>query len=131
MVTVNNKTSFAVRTAVSSGGERSVVSVSPGDYSTVEVAAGGFSVTAMPDQEWVDYAKVKRKVLNDQLANAASLTAAQVLDLINQLEDAKDVAVQFENAGLGSSCSGNVIYDEAAQVTVTTGANGSIVASCK
>ncbi len=133
-VTVANDTTFPVRAIVASGKTRAVLSPSPGERSTAEVGEGPYTVTVIPDAEWIEYAKLTRKVLNDQLANADKLTGPQLLDVIRRL---KEIAVQMQqyeqSAGSGGKCSGRVGGEgtEAAFVTVSQAADGRLVVACK
>jgi len=132
-VVVENKTGFAVRVVVTSANGSEVVSPSPGESSSAEVAEGTYRVTVIPDAEWLDHAKATRKFLNDQLANSGNLTGAQLLDVIQRLKDIAARMQQFEStAGGGASCSGAVSSDGGGGVaTITTAANGALVVACR
>ncbi|MBM3181081.1 MAG: hypothetical protein FJZ86_12090 [Chloroflexi bacterium] len=132
-VTVSNTTSFPVRAIVRSG-TSSVLSPSPGESSSAEVTEGAYRVTVIPDAEWIEYAKLTRQVLNDQLAHADQLTGPQLLDVIRRL---KEIALQmqaFEQAaGAGTSCGGKLGGEgaDSAFVTVTQDASGALVVTCR
>jgi hypothetical protein len=133
-VTVGNQTGFPVRAIVASGGTRVVLSPSPGEHSTADVGEGPYTVTVIPDAEWIEYAKLTRKVLNDQLANADKLTGPQLLDVIRRLKEIAAKMQAYERAaGSGSRCSGRVGGEgkEAAFVTVSQDAAGRLVVACK
>ena len=134
-VTVTNNATIPVRVILHStyGGE--TLAPSPGESSTAELGEGPYSVTVIPDEEWVTYAKLTRKVLNDRLADAGNLTGPQLLDLIHrlkaialQLQTYEDTANKFSAAG---SCGGQVTQDTSAAATVQTGASGALTISCK
>ena len=133
IVTVENWTSFPVRVIVASGGKRVVVSPSPGENSTVDASEGAYQATVIPDVEWIEYAKLTRKVLNNQLANADKLTGPQLLDVIHRL---KEIAVQMQQyeqaAGSSASCGGKLTEENsAAYVVVSASSSGTLVISCK
>lgn len=132
-VTVENGTSFPVRVIVAWSGGRSVLSPSPGESSSVEVTQGAYRATAIPDAEWIEYARLTRKVLNDQLANADQLTGPQLLDVIRRLKEIALQMQQFENAaGSGASCGGRITEESGAGlVRVSADAGGKLVIACK
>lgn len=132
-VTVTNTTSFPVRAIVASKGTRNVLSPSPGESSTAEVVEGAYRVTVIPDAEWVEYAKLTRQVLNDQLANADQLTGPQLLDVIARLKDIATRMAQYEKAaGTSSSCGGNLTSENnSGFVTISLDANGALVVICR
>ena len=131
-ITVQNSTRIPLRVVVSAGGRSDVLSPSPGESSAAEVDEGPYRATAIPDADWIEYAKLTRKVLNDQLANSDRLSGPQLLDLIQRLKDIAARMQQFEQAaGAGASCGGTVSSDSNGQVTVSQGADGKLVASCR
>ncbi len=131
-VSVSNKTGFAVRAIVISAGARSVLSPSPGESSTAEVQEGPYKVVVIPDAEWLDYAKLKRKVLNDALANSDSLSGQQLLSVVAQLKDIAAKMQAFEQAaGSGASCGGRVSEDGGGLAEVSQAADGKLVVVCK
>jgi hypothetical protein len=131
-VTVNNKTGFPVRVFVDASQEHEVLSPSPGESSTAEVSEGAFRVTAIPDAEWIAYARDTRKYLNDRLANSENLSGPQLLDVIQRLKDVALRMHQFETAAVGSAgCDGTVTNDSDASVLVSLGPSGALVLSCK
>jgi hypothetical protein len=131
VVTIQNQTSFPVRAIVIHTGGKDVASPSPGESSSVEVDEGTFTVAVIPDNEWIDYAKTKRKVLNDMLANSDNLSGQQLLAVVAQLKDIAARMKQFEDAaGKGASCSGSASNDHDGLVQVSQGAGG-LVAACK
>jgi hypothetical protein len=132
VITVSNTTSFAVRAVVTSGGHSQVLSPSPGESSSAEAVEGPYRVTVIPDQEWLDHANATRKFLNDQLANADNLTGPQLLEVIRRLKEIALKIKQFEDtAGNGKGCGGNITQDGGGTVTVSTAADGSIIAVCR
>lgn len=132
-ITVTNETSFPVRAIVASKGARNVLSPSPGESSFAEVTEGAYRVTVIPDAEWIEYAKLTRQVLNDQLANADKLTGPQLLDVIARLKDIATRMAQYEQAaGTSSSCGGNITEDNGgALVVISVDAVGALVVSCR
>lgn len=133
IITVENRTGFPVRVIVSSGGKREVVSPSPGENSTVDASEGTFQATVIPDAEWIEYAKLTRQVLNDQLANSDKLTGPQLLDVIRRLKEIAVKMQQYEQAAGGSATCGGRLTEEksAGLVVVSTSSNGALVISCK
>lgn len=132
-VTVANNTNIPVRAIVASGGVRNMLSPSPRESSTAEVTEGPYRVTVIADSEWIEYAKVLRKVLNDQLANADKLTGPQLLDLIRRLKEvAQQMAVYEQAAGSSASCSGRLTSEEGAGLAqVSQSPDGKLVVACK
>ncbi len=133
-VTVENKTKIPVRVVVTSPGRSDVLSPSPGESSSAEVDEGAYSVAVIPDQEWIEYAKLTRQVLNDRLANSQNLTGAQLLDVVQRLKDIASKVQQFEQAaaGKGAGCRGSVGSDSGGgRVQVNIGVDGTLVVSCK
>jgi hypothetical protein len=131
-VTVQNNTKFLVRAVVTSGGGSQVLSPSPGESASADVGEGVYSATVIPDTDWVEYAKLTRKVLNDRLANADNLTGDQLLDVVRRLKDIAAAMQQFEQAASSSGkCDGSVSQDGGGVVTVSTASDGSLVVSCK
>jgi hypothetical protein len=133
-ITVENRTRFPVRAVVSQGMNREVVDPSPGESSTVDADIGPYRAYAVPDKEWIAYAKLTRKVLNDSLADADKLTGPQLLDVIQRLKDIAGRVQQYEAAaGAGNGCSGNITEtgSEAHTVDVNVGANGRLVTTCR
>lgn len=132
-ITVYNRTRFPVRAVVTQAEHHETVDPSPGESSTVDAEEGPYKVYAVPDKEWIDYAKLTRKALNDRLANADKLTGPQLLDVIQRLKDIADRIQQYEGAArTGNGCAGNFgPSDESHSVDVNVGANGELVATCR
>ena len=134
-VVVENNTRFPVRVVVTSGGHSDVVSPSPGESSAVDASIGSFSASAVPDAEWIDYAKTTRSYLNEQLANAANLTGPQLLDVIQRLKDIAGKIQSFESAASSAAhCDGSISESgdgAAGQIVVSTGADGKLALTCK
>lgn len=130
-ITVKNNTRFVVRAVVSQDKHREVVDPSPGESSTVDADEGLYRVSAVPDQEWIAYAKLTRKVLNDSLANADRLTGPQLLDVVQRLKDIAARIQQFESAaGSRSACSATITESGGGTVSITVGADGGLEATC-
>ena len=132
-VSVLNRTGFGVRAIVVSRGARQVLSPSPGESSTAEVEEGRFTVTVIPDAEWIEYAKLTRKYLNDQLANSDKLTGPQLLEVIRRLKDVAEKMSQYEaTAAKGASCSGAITQEGGSGIAeISVGPNGALVVACK
>lgn len=131
-VVVQNNTKFAIRVVITTPDGSEVVSPTPGESSTVDAAEGSYRATAIPDADWIEWAKLTRKVLNDQLANSDNLTGPQLLEVIRRLKDIAARMQQFESAaGVGASCGGALSSDADGLVTVSQAANGTLVVSCK
>ncbi len=136
VVTVENKTTFPVRAIVSMpGGIRQVLSPSPGYSSSAEgtESTGAYRVTVIADSEWIEYARLKRKVLNDALANSDQLSGPQLLEVIRQLKEVAEAMQRFEQAaGGGASCGGRLTEKVSmglAEVVQTP--DGQLVVTCK
>lgn len=131
-VVVENKTGFAIRVVVTSADGSEVVSPTPGESSSVSVSEGSYRATAIPDADWIEWAKLTRKVLNDQLANSQNLTGPQLLDVIQRLKDIAARMQQFEQAaGAGARCDSSASSDSTGLVTVSQSPSGALVAACK
>ncbi len=131
-IVVENKTSFPVRVIVKASGHSSMLSPSPGESSSVEASEGAYRATVIPDAEWIEYAKLTRKVLNDQLANSDKLTGAQLLEVIRRLKDIAQRMQQYEQAaGSAASCGGSLTQDSTGLVVVSTADTGVLVISCR
>lgn len=131
-VTVENGTKFPVRVVVSAGGSSSVLSPSPGESSSADASEGPYRAYAIPDEDWINYAKDTRKYLNDQLANSDNLTGPQLLNVVQRLKDIASKMAQYDAAGGGGvGCSGTVSADHDGLVQVSVGADGKLTAACK
>lgn len=135
-VTALNQTAFPVRVIVNADGRRFVLSPSPGESSTVDVAIGSWKAVVVPDAEWRSYAQLTRKVLMEQIKDSEKLTGPQLLDLVKRMKEVAGRMAQYEKAAAGSpaSCGGRITQDNsdyAATVTISTAADGSLIASCK
>lgn len=129
---VQNNTGFPVRAVVTTGGRRGVLSPSPGESSATDASEGPYTVTVIPDAEWIEYAKLTRRFLNEQLANSDNLTGQQLLDVIRRLKSIAEQMQQFERAaGRGSSCGGAVTSDGGGIVTISADASGALAVTCK
>ncbi len=132
-IVVQNNTNIPVRVVVFARGQNSVVSPSPGYSSYVEAGEGPYSVAVIPDAQWRTYAQTKRDYLNEQLANSDQLTGEQLLKVIQSLKEiaAQIQAYQTAAAQTGGACSGTITQDGGGTVTITVGADGALIASCK
>lgn len=131
-VVVENRTSFPVRVILRASGHSEVLSPSPGESSTTEVFEGAYRVSVIPDTEWIEYARLTRKVLNEQLANSDTLTGPQLLEVIRRLKEIATRMQQFEQAaGSSSGCAGSVSSDSTALVVISAGADGKLIATCR
>ena len=121
-----------MRVAVSARGNSQVLSPSPGESSYAEVGEGAYSAYAIPDAEWIEYARLTRRYLGDQLANADNLTGAQLMDVIRRLKDIAARMQQYEGAeGSASACSGGTVSTEKdGLIRVAVGADGKLQLSC-
>ena len=131
VITVKNDTTVVVRAIVRTVAGAQTLAPSPGNSSATEAQEGPYSVTVIPDEEWKSYARLVRKDLNEQLANAKGLSGDKLIQLINRLKDVADKMKAFEDAGIGASCSGNITQDGGGTATVTTLPGGKIVVSCR
>ena len=130
-IDVKNQTAFVVRVIVSNGGKVQTVAPSPGEGSAVEAQEGPYSVYVVPDSDWLEYAKLVRKDLNEQLANSSGLSKEKIDQLIARLKDIAAKMKSYETAGLGASCSGSISQNAGGSVTVgTTGSDAHIDVAC-
>jgi hypothetical protein len=131
-VTVSNRTTFVVRVVITTSAGSQVFSPSPGETSVGEAGEGSYRVSVIPDAEWSSWAAATRAYLNERLADSANLTGAQLLEVIQRLKDIATKMKSYEAAGIGSvGCSGAVSNERDGLVTVTQGADGKLIASCK
>ena len=131
VLTVQNDSSFPVRVVVSASGNRQVLSPSPGQSSSAEVGEGAYSAYAIPDAEWIEYARLTRRFLNDQLADADRLTGEQLLEVIRRLKDIATRMQAYEGAaGSTGACNGTVSADEVGLIRVAVGADGKLQLTC-
>lgn len=132
-VSIHNGTTFAVRVVITTSVGTEVLSPSPGESSTADAAEGTYTVNVLPDADWVAWATATRAYLNDRLANSDSMTGPQLLDVVQRL---KDIAAKMKSyadaaAGTGAGCAGSVTSDANGGVTITQGADGKLLATCK
>ena len=86
----------------------------------------------IPDAEWIEYAKLTRKVLNDQLANSDNLTGPQLLEVIRRLKGIAQRMQQYEQAaGSAAVCGGRLAEDSTGLVVVSASDTGKLVISCR
>jgi len=131
VLTVENTSAIPVRVVVSASGNSQVLSPSPGESSSAEVGEGAYSAYAIPDAEWIEYARLTRQYLNDQLADADSLTGPQLLDVIRRLKDIAARMKAYEGAeGSAGACNGTVSAEEAGLIRVAVGADGKLQLTC-
>jgi hypothetical protein len=131
VLTVENNTKFEVTVFISGPEGPEVLSPSPGESSSAEIPLGNYSVTVVPAQQWIDYAKATRQYLNSQLANAQNLTGPQLSNIVQRLKDISAKIQQYEaTGGTGGSCAGKLTQDSNAVVMVSAAADGSLVVSC-
>jgi hypothetical protein len=131
LINVKNNATFEVRAVISNRGHSQVVSPSPGESSSAEAEQGPYTVTIIPDNDWLEHAKATRAFLNEQLANPDKLSGPQLLEVIRRLKDIAAKIKEFEAAGLSTACSGKITQDGGGTVTVSAGADGKLVASCR
>ncbi len=131
-VVVENKTKIPVRVVVTTADGSEVVSPSPGESSTVDASEGSYRAVAIPDADWIEYAKLTRKVLNDQIANSENLSGPQLLEVVRRLKEIAERMDQFTKAaGTSAGCGGSVTSDSTGIVTVSAGPDGKLAVSCK
>ena len=131
VLTVQNDSPIPVRVMISASGNRQVLSPSPGQSSSAEVGEGAYSAYAIPDAEWIEYARLTRRFLNDQLADADRLTGEQLLEVIRRLKDIATRMQAYEGAaGSTGACNGTVSADEVGLIRVAVGADGKLQLTC-
>jgi hypothetical protein len=131
VLTVQNDSTVPVRVVVSASGNRQVLSPSPGQSSSAEVGEGAYSAYAIPDAEWIEYARLTRRYLNDQLVNADNLTGTQLLEVIRRLKDIAARMQAYEGAaGSTGACNGTVSAEEAGLIRVAVGPDGKLQLTC-
>lgn len=131
-ITVSNSTRIPVRVVVVKKGGSDVLSASPGESSFTEAEEGTYRVTAVPDAEWITYAKATRQFLNDQLGNSDSLSGPQLLEVIRRLKEVASRMQEYDKAGnANAGCAGYVSESQNGAATVALAANGALVVTCK
>jgi len=131
VLTVENTSTIPVRVVISAGGGRQVLSPSPGESSSAEIGEGAYAAYAIPDAEWIEYARLTRRYLNDQLANADSLTGPQLLDVIRRLKDIAARMQAYEGAADSTgACNGTVSAEKDGLIRVAVGADGKLRLTC-
>jgi hypothetical protein len=132
-ITVHNGTAFVVRVIITNGGKIQTVAPSPGESSAAEAQDGPYTVAVVPDSDWLEYAKLVRKDLNEQLANP-NLSGDKIKQLVARLKDIAAKMKAYESAGLGASCSGSITENGGGSVEVSAagaGGDGEIAVSCR
>jgi len=130
-LTVQNNSAILVRVVVSASGNSQVLSPSPGESSYAEVGEGAYSAYAIPDAEWIEYARLTRQYLNNQLANAYDLTGSELLDVIRRLKDIAARMQAYEGAeGSSGACRGTVSAEKDGLIRVAVGADGKLQLTC-
>ncbi len=131
-ITVSNTTRIPVRVVVVKKGGSDVLSPSPGESSFTEAEEGVYRVTAVPDAEWIAYARATRQFLNDQLGNSDNLSGPQLLEVIRRLKEVASRMQEYDRAGnANAGCFGYVSEAQNGAATVALGANGALVVTCK
>jgi hypothetical protein len=132
VVSVVNNTKVPVRVIVKTADGSETFEPTPGESSSAEVTPGTVTVTAVPDADWVNYAKLTRQDLNQQLANSQNLSGPKLLDLVRRL---KEIAAKMDEmskaAGSSASCSSRVSEDSGLTATVSIGQSGALAVSCR
>lgn len=133
IITVHNRTRFPVTATVTTGERQETHSPSPGESSSMDADVGPYFVYAVPEKDWLEYAKLTQKVLNESLADPSRLTGPQINDITQRLKDIAVRIQQYEGtAGGARTCHGTISESGAGgTVTITVGADGRLVASCK
>jgi hypothetical protein len=140
VVTVQNNTDFTVRAIVMSGESRHVLSPGPGESLSAEAEQGPYSVSVIPDEEWIEWAKAVRDNLNGHLANPQGLSTTQIEEIITSLRDIRHKIQQYEEAAKAAAsgddygdqfsvCNGTITEDGGGTVSVTH-AGGKVFAAC-
>ena len=131
-ITVKNRTRFPVTATVRNGERHETLSPSPGESSSMDADTGPYFVYAVPEKDWLEYAKLTRKVLNESLADPSRLTGPQINDIVQRLKDIAERIQQYEGtAGGARTCQGTISESGAGgTVEITVGADGGLVARC-
>jgi len=131
-ITVHNNTTIPVRVVITHSGGSETFAPSPGESSNGDLTEGTYRVVAIPDAAWVDYAKLTRQDLNQQIANSQNLSGQKLLDLVQRLKDiAKRMDEMQRAAGSTGACGGKVKEDSAAAAEISIGPSGQLVVACK
>ncbi|MDP9325871.1 MAG: hypothetical protein M3O87_04955 [Candidatus Dormibacteraeota bacterium] len=132
VITVTNKTTIPVRVVISHSGGSETFAPSPGESSSGDLTEGKYRVVAIPDAAWVDYAKLTRQDLNQQVANSQNLSGQKLLDLVSRLKEiAKRMDEMQRAAGSSAACGGTVTEDRSAAADISIGPSGQLVVACK
>jgi hypothetical protein len=130
-VTVSNGAGFPVRAIViGEEGARNVHLVSPGDVVNGDVPDGPYTVTVVPDADWVAYAQTLRDRLEARLVDAPSLTSADVNEIVARLAEIASRLRSFERDAGGGTCTGTVAADATATAEIVIEPDGSLKVFC-
>ena len=130
-VTVSNGAGFPVRAIVTGEeGARNVHLVSPAETVNGDVPDGAYTVTVVPDADWVAYAQTLRDRLEERLVNAPSLTSADVNEIVARLAEIAARLRAFEREAGSASCQGIVAADAIATAEIVVESDGSLTVIC-
>lgn len=132
-VVVENATTISVRVGIDSGFVHQMLSPSPGESSAVEVEEGNYRAVVIPDTEWIEYAKLTRTVLTEQVltADPNRLSHEQLQDVIQRLKDITAQIEAFEAAASSrAACSGSVSESGGGGVIVSMAEDGTLAITC-
>ena len=130
-ISVKNEAAFTVRVIIRNAGKLQTVAPSPGESAGAEGQNGPYFVAVVPDSDWLEYAKLVRKDLNEQLANPSGLSGDKIKQLADRLKSIAAKMKAYESAGLGATCNGSITDKGGGVVTVTAaGGDGQIGVEC-
>jgi len=130
MILITNNADFGVSVLVTAKGSQQVVSLAPGDETSIEVAEGAYGVYVFPGRKWVEFARTKRQEIVMVLEYPLDLSPVEVVEVLAQLDGISERIKQLEAQAEGVACSGNVTSDGGGVVDVGSDPNAVITVSC-
>jgi antitoxin component of MazEF toxin-antitoxin module len=135
LLSIQNSSDVNVRVMASlNKGGSQYVTIAPGERAGVELGQSDrFTVVVIRDQQWLETAKGTRKVLAELLAQPDKMTAEQIRDVVQRINNIQAQIDKYDaSKSGGGSCSGALPNDSmVARATVSKGSDGQLAASCQ
>jgi hypothetical protein len=132
-VTLENKTDVGIKFITNVGGEQSATSVFPGETSSATGSDyGSYSISVIPNEDWLAWARDFTNALSDQLKHGRDLTPEDVQRITRNLATIREQMAQFEKLAkdAGATCSGKTSDEKSSVVTVTRSDDGKLIVTC-
>lgn len=133
LLRIENETTLGVKALVSiPGSMRQLVTVEPmNDAGLDTIGIGKYIVVVIPDKDWLEYARLQARVLNDLLTGSPNLSPQQANDIKTKLKEIHTALEQYEKAKSGAACSGKLDSEGFNLATISQDASGNLAISCK